>query len=107
MNFDSDGEALDPHLFTRTWCRPVPSVEWLDNNGQPISDSERFEIQNVGLSTVLTIRRLRIEDRGEFKLRIRNRCGQDTFPIGIQTARKAEKVWARDLIAISVVVENF
>ncbi|PIO76038.1 immunoglobulin I-set domain protein [Teladorsagia circumcincta] len=68
----------------RTQGRPVPSVEWLDNNGQVISDSERFKIENVGLSTVLTIRRLRVEDRGEFKLRIRNRCGQDTFPIGIQ-----------------------
>ncbi|KAK6058697.1 immunoglobulin I-set domain protein [Cooperia oncophora] len=64
--------------------RPAPSVEWFDNNGQLISDSEQFKIENAELSTVLTIKRLRVEDRGEFKLRIRNRCGEDSFSIGIQ-----------------------
>nr|CDJ96599.1 Immunoglobulin I-set and Fibronectin domain containing protein [Haemonchus contortus] len=59
-------------------------LEWLDNNGQSISNSERFIVDNVGLSTVLTIRRLLLTDRGEFKLRVWNRCGEDTFPISIQ-----------------------
>ncbi|VDP04101.1 unnamed protein product [Heligmosomoides polygyrus] len=66
--------------------KPTPSVEWLDNHGQLIApDSDRFKIANVGLTTVLIIRRLRIEDKGDFKLRVRNRCGEDAFAIAIQS----------------------
>ncbi|WKY09394.1 hypothetical protein Q1695_002059 [Nippostrongylus brasiliensis] len=65
--------------------RPVPNVEWSDSQGQLITaDSDKFRIENVGLSTVLTIKRLRAEDRGEFRLRVWNRCGEDCFPISIQ-----------------------
>ncbi|VDL82222.1 unnamed protein product [Nippostrongylus brasiliensis] len=67
--------------------RPVPNVEWLDSQGQLITaDSDKFRIENVGLSTVLTIKRLRAEDRGEFRLRVWNRCGEDCFPISIQVS---------------------
>ncbi|XGW01160.1 hypothetical protein V3C99_013825, partial [Haemonchus contortus] len=99
LNMDVQPEIIRPDRYTSTLVydegdtvklrlsftgRPAPTVEWLDNNGQLISNSERFIVDNVGLSTVLTIRRLLLTDRGEFKLRVWNRCGEDTFPISIQ-----------------------
>ncbi|RCN31489.1 immunoglobulin I-set domain protein [Ancylostoma caninum] len=65
-------------------CRPAPTVEWFDNNGQLITASEKYKIENTALNTVLTIKNICVRDRGEYKLRIRNRCGEDTFSISIQ-----------------------
>ncbi|EYC10055.1 hypothetical protein Y032_0057g2742 [Ancylostoma ceylanicum] len=65
--------------------RPAPTVEWFDNNGQLITASDKYKIENTALNTVLTIKNICVRDRGEYKLRIRNRCGEDSFSISIQT----------------------
>ncbi|KIH44937.1 immunoglobulin I-set domain protein [Ancylostoma duodenale] len=70
--------------------RPAPTVEWFNNNGQLITASEKYKIENTALNTVLTIKNICVRDRGEYKLRIRNRCGEDTFSISIQVRSRSK-----------------
>ncbi|EPB68162.1 immunoglobulin I-set domain protein [Ancylostoma ceylanicum] len=73
-----------------TTSRPAPTVEWFDNNGQLITASDKYKIENTALNTVLTIKNICVRDRGEYKLRIRNRCGEDSFSISIQVGSRPE-----------------
>ncbi|CAI5451947.1 unnamed protein product [Caenorhabditis angaria] len=47
--------------------RPAPDVQWIDNHGKVIEES----------------RKMKIEKR-EFALKIKNRCGEDRYAIGLQ-----------------------
>ncbi|RCN39644.1 immunoglobulin I-set domain protein [Ancylostoma caninum] len=76
-------------------CRPAPTVEWFDNNGQLITESEKYKIENTALNTVLTIKNICVRDRGEYKLRIRNRCGEDTFSISIQVRSRFKQCYIK------------
>ncbi|CAJ0566744.1 unnamed protein product, partial [Mesorhabditis spiculigera] len=70
--------------------RPVPEVEWIDNQGKTIADGAKFKIETSGLNTCLTIQKIEIAHRGEFTCRVRNRCGEDKYAIGIQVTDRPE-----------------
>ena len=42
------------------------------------------QIEKTALNTVLTINGIDSQDQGEFALKIKNRCGEDKYAIGIQ-----------------------
>lgn len=42
------------------------------------------QIEKTVLNTVLTINSIDSQDQGEFALKIKNRCGEDKYAIGIQ-----------------------
>ncbi|KIH55754.1 immunoglobulin I-set domain protein [Ancylostoma duodenale] len=88
----NDDELEDTYEEFNKLGRPAPSVEWFDNNGQLITVSEKYKIENTALNTVLTIKNICVRDRGEYKLRIRNRCGEDAFSISIQCLYISELV---------------
>ncbi|KAK6753136.1 hypothetical protein RB195_012624 [Necator americanus] len=75
---------IDGYEVTRI-RRPTPVVEWFNNNGELITSSEKYKVESAALNTVLTVRNISVIDRGEYKLRIKNRCGEDNFSISIQT----------------------
>ncbi|NP_001368673.1 Titin homolog [Caenorhabditis elegans] len=64
--------------------RPQPEVIWIDNNGKVIEESRKMKIEKTVLNTVLTINSIDSQDQGEFALKIKNRCGEDKYAIGIQ-----------------------
>ncbi|UMM35968.1 hypothetical protein L5515_008342 [Caenorhabditis briggsae] len=64
--------------------RPQPEVIWIDNNGKVIEESRKMKIEKTALNTVLTINGIDSQDQGEFALKIKNRCGEDKYAIGIQ-----------------------
>ncbi|CAB3396936.1 unnamed protein product [Caenorhabditis bovis] len=64
--------------------RPTPEVQWIANDGKPIEDSKKMKIETTQLNTVLTINGIDSSDQGEFTLRVKNRCGEDKYCIGIQ-----------------------
>uniref|UniRef100_A0A1I7X1U3 Fibronectin type-III domain-containing protein n=1 Tax=Heterorhabditis bacteriophora TaxID=37862 RepID=A0A1I7X1U3_HETBA len=63
---------------------PTPTVEWNDNKGELIKNSEKFKVEISGLNTILTISGVEVSDRGEYTLRVKNHCGEDSYPIAIQ-----------------------
>ncbi|CAJ0569804.1 unnamed protein product, partial [Mesorhabditis spiculigera] len=81
---------LGPGAAFKAAGRPVPEVEWIDNQGKTIADGTKFKIETSGLNTCLTIQKIEIAHRGEFTCRVRNRCGEDKYAIGIQVTDRPE-----------------
>ncbi|KIH46020.1 immunoglobulin I-set domain protein, partial [Ancylostoma duodenale] len=63
---------------------PSPTVEWTDNAGKPISDTATYKIKNTPTSTLLTIKNITSKHAGQYKLKIKNRNGEDVLPVTVQ-----------------------
>lgn len=57
--------------------RPNPTVAW-SHNGEMITNSDRYELQNSEKNSSLKITRAQRSDRGEYHLRAINKLGEDS-----------------------------
>ncbi|KJH43328.1 kinase domain protein [Dictyocaulus viviparus] len=64
--------------------QPTPNVEWINSNGKQIVESKTHKIESTAQGTTLSITDLHVSDSGKYKLKIKNRCGEDSIVINIQ-----------------------
>ncbi|KAJ1359849.1 hypothetical protein KIN20_018667 [Parelaphostrongylus tenuis] len=78
----TEGEAAE--LSFSFTGQPAPVVEWTDNTGKPISESKMFKIECTAQGTKLSMKSISVTESGVYKLKVKNRCGEDSISINVQ-----------------------